>query len=282
MRTSSLALFCVASLLLVTASGCRIEAHTQTQFEDSSQPAKTSVKDWNGEAINIVNDSINPLSGTGGVEVKISTTATKITAEAVFAAYADDDKRSDADSAIADAVQTLTINESGNGFDIQCHHGNAHGSAGVAGSGCKILRVTLPAGSDTQPLDLTVGAGNGSVRVGLAEAGDIPTVKNLLVDNKGLDDTNVRIRTVQGAVVVVTGERSVQVALPSDFSAGKVLFTVDETDPATIAARISSDFAGMVSGSSYPTTAASATAASSLNVTSNGPFADDVLHIAKF
>ena len=110
MRSSSsssfrvLALFGAVGALLVTASGCRIEAHTQTQFEDSSQPAKTSTKDWNGEAITINNDGVNPVTGSSGVEVNFSSTATKITAQAVFAAHADDDKEADAKAAIKDAV----------------------------------------------------------------------------------------------------------------------------------------------------------------------------------
>jgi hypothetical protein len=155
MRSSSLAsraLFGAVGLgvALVAVLGCRLEVKTQTQFEDSSQTPKTSTKDWNGEGITISNDGINPLSGLGGVEVKISNTATKITAEAVFAARADDDQKADADASIRDAIQTMVINETANGFDIRCGHGGAHGTSTVAGSGCKILRVTIPAGSATK------------------------------------------------------------------------------------------------------------------------------------
>src|SRR3954454_12255 len=89
--SSSVAWLGAVGVMLV-ASGCRIEAHTQTQFEDNTQPAKTSTKDWNGEAITINNGGVNPVTGSSGVEVNFSTTATKITAQAVFAAHADDDK----------------------------------------------------------------------------------------------------------------------------------------------------------------------------------------------
>lgn len=289
MRSSSFvsrALFGAVGLgvVLVAASGCRIEAHTQTQFEDNTQPAKTSTKDWNGEAITIQNDGINPLSGTGGVEVKISSTATKITAEATFAAYADDDKKSEADANILDAIKTLTINETANGFDIKCGHGNGHGSSNVAGSGCKILRVTIPAGSATKPLNLTVGNGNGSVRVGLANAGDVPFVNTLLVDNNGLGEVDVRANPVKDANLTITGEREVRVSLPAAFSAQKVTLTVDESDPTKAAARkITTDFPGMTGdGSAFPASGATADAAASLNVQSKGPFDDDTVTIAKF
>lgn len=270
--------------VVVTASGCRIEAHTQTQFEDNTQPAKTSTRDWNGEAITINNGGINPLSGLGGVEVKVSSTATKITAEATFAAYADDDKKSEADASIRDVIETLVINESASGFEIKCGHGRGHGSSGVPGSGCKILRVTIPAGSATKPLNLTVGNGNGSVRVGLANAGDVPFVNTLLVDNNGLGEVDVRANPVKGATLTITGEREVRVSLPSAFSAQKVTLTVDESDGTKAAARkITRDFPGMTGdGSAYPMSGATADAASSLNVQSKGPFDDDTVTIAKF
>jgi hypothetical protein len=285
MRSSSgasAALLGAVGLVLVSASGCRIEAHTQTQFEDSSQPAKSSTKEWNGEPITIQNDGINPLSGTGGVEVKVSLTATKISAEAVFAALADDDKKADADASIRDAIQTLVINETASGVEVKCGHGAAHGTSGVAGSGCKILRVTIPAGSAAQPLKLTVGNGNGAIRVGLA--GDIPFVDKLLVDNNGLGEVDVRARPVQGAELTITGERAVRVALPGTFSAQKVTLTVDEDDAAKAAARkITTDFPGLpVDGTAFPASGATAEAAASLNVTSKGPFDDDTITIARF
>jgi hypothetical protein len=269
------------------ASGCRLEVHTQTQFEDTTQPGKTSTKDWNGEAISIQNDGINPLGGTGGVEVKFSATATKIAAEAIFAAHADDDKKADADASIKDALSTLVITETATGFDIRCGHGGSHGTSSAAGSGCKILRVTLPAGSATKAHNLTVGNGNGAVRVGLADdrnSAEVPYVNKLLVDNNGLGAVDIRTNPVKGADYTITGEREVRVALPSTFSAQKVTLTVDESDAVKAAARkITSDFPGLpADGTSFPASGATADAAFSLNVNSKGPFDDDTITISKF
>gem|GEM_PF-3064389 len=275
-----LALFGAGGALLVTASGCRIEAHTQTQFEDSSQPAKTSTKDWNGEAITINNGGVNPVTGSSGVEVTFSTTATKITAQAVFAAHADDDKEADAKAAIKDAVGTFVIEETATGFNIKCGHGSSHGSASVSGSGCKKISVTLPAGSASKALDLTVGGGNGDLNVG--SSGEAPFVKNLIVDNNGAGDVNVRARPVKDGVVVITGEFAVSVGLPSDFSAGQILFTTNDSDPVKANARVHAEaFPGMVSGSSYPVAGATADAAKSLNVQSKGLLDDDTVTITK-
>ena len=286
MRSSSFvtsAMFAAVGVLLVTASGCRIEAHSQTSFEDTRQPAKVSTKDWAGEPIVIENAGVNPLSGTGGVEVKVDAAATKITAEATFVATADDDKEADAKLSIADAVRTLVIEESPNGITVRCGHGAAHGTSNVGASGCKILRVTIPAGSATKPHDLKIGGGNGAIRVGLAEAGGIPFVKGLIVDNNGLGDVRVRANPVKDANIVITGDDAIAVALPSAFSAAKVTFTVDETDAAKIAARINtSAFPGMVSGASFPAAGPTAEAAAVLNVNNKGPFSSDTITITSF
>jgi hypothetical protein len=283
---SSLALFGAVGLLLVSASGCRLEAHTQTQFEDSSQAAKTATKDWNGEPISIQNDGINPLGGTGGVEVKVSSAATKISVDAIFAARADDDKESDAQASIRDAIQTLQIVEDGNRFTVKCGHGGAHGTSNVAGSGCKIIRVTIPAGTTLKPHDLTVTTGSGSIRLGKADGGDaVPYVKNLRVENKGLGETYVRVNPVKDATMLIFGDDAVEVALPANFSSQKVTLTVDEADGNKAAARkITNDFPGIgtPNGGPYPSTGATADAAADLNVNSTGPFDDDTITIRKF
>jgi hypothetical protein len=283
MRSSSFALFGTALVGLVTLSGCRIEAHTQTAFEDQGVPARVSTKDWKGEAITIENAGINPLGGTGGVEVKVDPTATKITINATISALADDDKKADAELNRADVLQTYQIVETATSFAIKCGHGNGHGTSGVAGSGCKILRVTIPPGTALEPHTITVGNGNGAIRVGLADGGGIPYVKKLLVDNNGLGDVSVRANPVKDADLKVTGEGAVAVALPGNLSVAKVTLTVDESDPAKAGARINtSAFPGMTNGASYPAAGLSADAAATLDVTSKGPFSDDKLTISAF
>ena len=283
MRSSSFAMFGSAVVAVFAVAGCRIEAHTQTAFEDQTVAPKVSTRAWAGEAITIDNGGINPLGGTGGVEVKVDPAATNITINATISALADDDKPEDARLNRTDVLQTFQIVETATSFDIKCGHGAGHGTSGVAGSGCKILRVTIPPGTALQPHNLTVGNGNGSIRVGLADAGGIAFVKNLTVDNNGLSEVNVRVNPVAGGKLIITGESDVAVALPSAFSAQKVVFTVDESDPAKAGARILvPGFAGMVGGSAYPAAGATADAVAELNVTSNGPFSSDTLTISSF
>jgi hypothetical protein len=282
MRSSSIAILGGAVALVASAAGCRVEVHTQTQFEN--QPTtKTASKPWNGEPINIVNDGINPLGGTGGVEVKVDSNATTISIEAVAAAHADDDKKADADASIADVLQTITIDE-GSTITIHCGHGNAHGTSNVAGSGCKILRVTIPAGSDTKPLDLTVGSGIGDLRVGLADGSNaIPTVKNLRAECTGVGDVKVRAIPIAGATLQIKGSDKVDVGLPSDFSAQQVVLDISEEDDAQKrkARTITTDFPGMETGKPYPAAGATQNAAASLNVKNDGLLDDDTITIHK-
>ncbi len=283
MRLSSFALLGGVGFILVSVSGCRIEAKTQTTFEDKRQPAKVASRDWNGEPITINNDGINPLGGYGGVEVKVSNSATKISVEAVFAALADDDKESDAQASIRDAIPTLAINETANGFDVRCGHGKAHGTSGVAGSGCKIIRVTIPPSTPQKPHNLTVSAGSGEINIG--QFGDgAPFVSNVKAVNNGLGVVEVRVQPVKDASLFIVGDDAVTVRLPANFSVKSAVLTVDEDDGNKAEARKRySDFPslGTPIRGPYPAAGATADAAALLDVQSTGPFDSDTITISK-
>jgi hypothetical protein len=282
MRSSSVAILGGAVALVLSAAGCRVEVHTQTQFEN--QPTtKSATKDWNGEPIKIVNDGINPLGGTGGVEVKVDSNATKISLEAVAAAHADDDKKSDADASIADVLETITITE-GNTIEVRCGHGKGHGTSNVAGSGCKILRVTVPAGSATKPLDLEVGSGNGDIRIGLADGGNaIPTIKRIKADVTGVGDLRLRATPIADATMQLHSGDKIEVGLPADFSAKQVVIDISkESDDAKRKARtITGDFPGMATGKPYPPEGAKPNAMGELNIHNDGLLDDDTVTVKK-
>lgn len=250
----------------VSTTGNSITFKTQKEFVDSSQPAKTSTAAWNGESITITNDGVNPPTGDGGIVVNVDPAATQITAQAVFSARADDDAhKEEANSSIRDAIGTFTITEGGE-FKIECHHGQAHGTSGVATSGCKLLTVSIPAGTTAKPMKLTVGNGNGDIKF----QGSV-VASSVKVDNNGTGDVSVNVTPTAGATITVTGENAVAVAVPSTFSATQVILNVNEDDAKKAAARIiTTDFPGMESGKSYPVAGATAGAAAELNVQSKG------------
>lgn len=268
----SLSLVPVAALLFANLAACDVSTtansitfKTKPEFVDSTQPGKTSVADWNGEPIEIANAGVNPLLGEGGVRVNVDPSATKISVSAVFAARANEE--AEAQESIRDAIATLAIDEAGGRFKVSCGSGGKHGSSDAAASGCKLLNVTIPAGSADKPLDLRIGNGMGDLKLSGAV-----TASNLVIDNNGTGgDVDVKVIPVKGASVVVTGEAAVTVAVPADFSAESVVLTVDEDDPAEIAARIdTSAFDGMETNKPYPTTGATENAAALLNVQSKG------------
>ena len=251
----------------LTCDGNSCTAKTVPEFVDSSQPQKTAAADWAGEEIVIENDGVNPLTGLGGIEILVDQTAARVAASAVFAARAD--VEADAKLSIADAIQTLQVTGgSGNSFNVKCGHGNARGTSGVAASGCKLLRVTIPGGSDAQPVRLKVGSGNGDIK--FAGSGTL-IASNLVVDSNGSGDVQVKVRPVKDASIVITSEFGATVALPSNFSSQSVVLTVDTTDPNEIASRINtSAFSGLVTNQPYPTTGATADAAKVINITAKG------------
>ena len=275
-----------APFVLLSIAGCRIAPKEQLVFEDDSPPQQTATRDWKGETITIdnagIDDGVNDPGGLGGVEVIVSSTATRVSVVAVFAAHADDDKPGNAGLAIADAKKTLAIAESANSFAVTCGHGGTHGTARAAGSGCKLLRVTIPAGTAAQPHALAVDTGSGFVRVGLAESTDAPHVRSLVVRGNGVDEVEVRVRPVKDAILLIAGRERVAVTLPGDFSAKAVVLEVAGARASEIGpALVTTDFPGMASGSPYPAAAPSQDAITELNVQSAGPLAPAMIKIAK-
>lgn len=254
MRSSSIVVAALVAVASLSACSVAVTAKTKQEFVDSSQPAKTSTADWAGEPITITNDGVNPLVGTGGIQVTVDPSATKITAKAIFAARAEDGKKDEADASIRDAVATFKLTESSGAFTISCNHGGAHGSSTVAESGCKLIQVTIPAGSDAKPMSLTIGNGIGDVTF----TGPI-TASNLKVTNNGAGDVDVKVKPVKGATLSIASEFDATVALPSDFAADSI--TLTGPDASDI---ITTDFPGLKSGAAFGT---SGTGAASLDVT---------------
>jgi hypothetical protein len=284
MRSSScvLGVFAIASLAAcsVSTTSNSITFKTQKEFVDSSQPKKTSTAAWNGEPITISNDGVNPLTGTGGIVITVDPNATNITAQAIFSARADDDAhKSEADASIADAIATFQISE-GSSFNIKCGHGQAHGTSGVATSGCKLLTVTIPPGAADKAHTLSVGDGNG----GISFSGAV-YAKSLTVTENGEGDVDVKVNPVTDANVVVTGDNAVSVGLPADFSSKMITLNVGgESDANSAAAKariITTDFPDMVNGAAYPSSGATATAAAQINVQTKGLLDDYTVTLKK-
>lgn len=281
MRSSSVVFFGV--LGLVALSACSVSTtdnsitfKTKPEYVDKSQPAKSS-SEWTGQAIVVNNDGVNPLVGDGGVEIIADPSATTVTAKAIFAGRADTE--AEAQESIRDALGTFAITESGGTITVTCKHGNDHGSSAGGQSGCKLLTVTVPAGTTDLPVKLTVGDGNGGIRFGSTPL----VVSSLIVDENGSGDVSVKVNPVAGASVVVTGEDAVTVAVPSTFSAESVVLTVEASDGEEAAARIiTTAFPGMKSNQPYPISGATADAAKTLNVQSKGILDVDTVTIASF
>lgn len=272
----------IAALVVVagaSVSGCAIKPKAQFVFEDVRVPPKTASRDWKGEAITVENAGIEPENELGGVEIIVAPEATRVSVTAVFAAHSDDDKYPNAQQSMDDAMKTFVIEETATSFDIKCGHGETHGTARAVGSGCRTLRVTIPAGSATQPHALAVTTGSGAVRIGIGEA---PFAKSIVVDDRGPSAVEVRARPVKDAMLAVTGRSTVSMTLPADFSAKKVLFDVAEAEGTPREAGIvTTDFPGMASGAPYPLAGPAAEAVTELKLGSTGALEPALIRISK-
>jgi hypothetical protein len=253
MRSSSVVgVLAVVGIAALSACSVAVTAKSKPEFVDSSQPAKTSTADWNGEAITITNDGVNPLVGAGGIQITVDPSATKITAKAIFAARGETE--TDAQASIRDAVATFKISEGG-AFTVSCNHGGAHGTSSVGESGCKLLQVTIPSGTDAKPMNLTVANGIGDISF----TGAV-TASKLNIQNKSTGDAEVKVKPVKGATISVVSEFDATVSLPADFAADSVTLTGPDAGEDLV----TTDFPGLESGKGFGT---AGTGAASLSIT---------------
>ena len=112
------------------------------------------------------------MRDNGGVTVISDPTYTTMTANARMLAMANTDDKASADQSIADAKATFGFTRPAAGeIDINCGHGQSHGSSDSGSSGCELVEIHVPAGSATQKLNLTkVLSGNGTMTLKLANA----------------------------------------------------------------------------------------------------------------
>lgn len=229
--------------------------------------SKSAPSDWNGtDEIAITNAGVNPLVGTGGIAITFDPAATKITAKGSFSARTTNGEESSA--SLAEAIATFAVTAS----SVTCGNGGAHGQSPASASGCKLLEVTLPAGSAAKPLKLKITGGNGGIRF----TGAVPTIAALAAKCSALGDVAVNASPQKDATIVVAGGDAVTVGLPASFSSKSVVLKADPEAGIT-----TSDFPGMASGQPYPTSGATANAAALLDVQSEGILSDDKVTISK-
>lgn len=224
--TSTVLLGSMVAAIAVLNAACTVQASasakTKNRFVEDGVTV-TADADWAGEPIKINADGVG-IAVNGGLDVVVSSDPhAKITATARMLAMADAEDKASADQSILDAKGTFTITKSGDGWVVACSHGGSHGTSDSGSSGCEKLTVTIPAGMDTMPIDLTALSGNGDVNVDVSSA----TLKNLGVNGKGT--ITVRAPNTKGADVSVVAEQAddINCLLPKDFAADEVIIQTE-------------------------------------------------------
>lgn len=257
-----------ASLLLSSVvgaavlAGCTVQAtvKSKTRFVEDGVTL-TSSEPWAGEAVTVRAEGVG-VAVNGGVVVRADPAATSITATARMVAMAEPEDKASADQSIIDAKQTFRIERGDGGFTIVCGHGGSHGTSSAGESGCELVTVTVPAGSEAQPISVKALSGNGEVKVDLSAS----TLARLDVNAKG--DVDAKFPASKGASVSIVAEQADDIVarVPADFAADSVTLTADPGS-------IDNGFSDLtLDESGHGTRGAAGTGAASISLTSK-PFA---------
>lgn len=222
-RVSSLVFGTVVTAILAAVSGCRVSVETKERFVEKDV-VQTDSADWNGEPIEINIAGVG-ISVNGGVTVVSSPSTTRVKATARMLAMAFAEEKANADQSIVEAKQTFTISNSGGTINVNCGHGQSHGSSNGGESGCEFVQIEVPAGAQDKPLVLRkVLSGNGDLVLQLSNA-----YLTELGTNSNGGDTNADLPAVQGATLSLVSEKADDIAikLPSNFAADEVILQAD-------------------------------------------------------
>lgn len=186
-----------------------------------------ALADWAGERIVVDNAGVSPI---GGVAISTDTGTKRIEVVARLLAIADTQDKRSADRAIDEAKKGYQdITTAGGVTTVDCGHPPATGSVASAEAGCDALDVSLPAGTEQSPLQLSVRSGQGNVRAELDRASFIGSFE--LRGSLGAID--VTVPSNRAAVITVIAESGdpVILRLPPAFAADLVAL---ETAPGNI------------------------------------------------
>ena len=222
----------LSSLTLAVAllGGCTVTVKTQTKFVSSVPSTKTAAADYNGENIDVTN-------GNGELTIETDSSATKVSVSMVPFAFADEDKKSDAEKVQQQIVDAFSLSEGGGQITIKCNKAShGEGTAASGTSGCDKMVVKIPA---NKPVKITALADNGQLTVkGLTVADG--AIANLKSDNGGVDatvtggvnlecgngDMKASLTPTKGSEVKLTTENGdIDLALPKDFAADAIAFS---------------------------------------------------------
>jgi hypothetical protein len=221
MTVSRVVFGCLVAVFGLSAVGCQVTVKTKTRFVGDTAVVKTAL--WTGGAIK-VNVAGVGAAVNGGVTVNVDPTATGVTATARMVALAFE--KADADASIADATNTVNVSTDSSGvLNVVCDHGGTHGGSDSGSSGCELVTITIPAGSSTKGLDLTILSGNGDMNLQLAGA----FITNLGTNQGGTGNIIATLPATLGGNISLVSEQAgdVTATMASAWSADQVVINAD-------------------------------------------------------
>ncbi|MFO0674252.1 MAG: hypothetical protein U0235_32340 [Polyangiaceae bacterium] len=179
-RSARLSFASLSTLILAGAFavGCSVSVEVKPPHRyNGSEQTKAANADFNLEEITITNQN-------GGLQVVGDSSVTKITALVKpFALAEEGTPQADADAALKEIYDSLTIDESSGKVTVNCGQArSAHGKVSTGNTGCELV-VKVPTGKGGVKLSATNG--NGDLTASGLTAADGGQVKSNNADGEG-------------------------------------------------------------------------------------------------
>lgn len=244
---------CTLSTVTNPDGSISITGKSKTRFVSADKPVREQA--YTGQAIEVINDGVNPGSGAG-IVINGSPGATKVVATASIVSWADGSEAENAKSAQRDVIASFTIADVGGKIVVRCGHAKQdYGTATLGSSGCEGLTVTVPAGDAAKPVSVLARNGNSDIQVS-------GITGNLTAEAQGAGDVEASITPTKGSLISIAAEFDATLRLPANFAADKI--TLQAADPKDVDATA---FPGVKSGEGF---GAAGEGAASISVRSVG------------
>ncbi len=227
-RSARLSFASLSTLILAGAFavGCSVSVEVKPPHRyNGSEQTKAANADFNLEEITITNQN-------GGLQVVGDSSVTKITALVKpFALAEEGTPQADADAALKEIYDSLTIDESSGKVTVNCGQArSAHGKVSTGNTGCELV-VKVPTGKGGVKLSATNGNGDLTASgLTAADGGQVSvksnngTVKATVTGgakvSSGNGDVEANLAPTKGSTIDVSTENGdIDLSLPSDFAA---------------------------------------------------------------
>lgn len=221
LTSSAVLLASLSSAFLLPACTWTSDGGLGARYVSPPTTKESAPASWSGEPIDVAD-------AHGSIVIVGVPGKTNLTVRAKIVAGAR--SQTEADAAFADVADGIQIAKTDGRWRVTCGQALArHGSVDPESTGCTELRVEVPAGAVSAPLELSARAAYGGVHVSSVTVKKLEAtaVFGLVADVTPVDDAEVTMRGDEG---LVSGFCSTILRVPASVAARSLALTANHTD----------------------------------------------------